>query len=231
MTHRREFVMGVKAGLPVCIGFIPIAIAYAVSAIHSGLTPGQTVTMSVIVFAGASQMAAVNMLSAGAGAAAVIFATFILNLRHFIMSTCVMKRLEKAPLMARLGLSPFVTDESFALFTSSEALPGSPYAFLGLVAATYLPWVLGTVAGCFMFSLLPPLVSDSLGVALPALFISLIVPGVRKSARLFAMVVLTAALNTALSAVISGSWAVIASTLLGALAGVFIVGEEEGAAA
>lgn len=82
-----------------------------------------------------------------------------------------------------------------------------------------------------MFSLLPPLVSDSLGVALPALFISLIVPGVRKSARLFAMVVLTAALNTALSAVISGSWAVIASTLLGALAGVFIVGEEEGAAA
>jgi 4-azaleucine resistance transporter AzlC len=229
MTHRKEFLTGVKAGLPVCIGFIPIAIAYAVSAIHSGLTPGQTVTMSLIVFAGASQMAAVNMLAAGAGAAAVVLATFILNLRHFIMSACVMKRLDKTPLLARMGLSPFVTDESFALFTADEAVPGSPYAFLGLIAATYLPWVLGTVLGCFMFSLLPPLVADSLGVALPALFISLLVPGVRKSLRLFIVVALTAVLNTALSAVMSGSWALIASTLLGALAGVFITEEKEAA--
>jgi 4-azaleucine resistance transporter AzlC len=227
MTHRKEFLTGVKAGLPVCIGFIPIAIAYAVSAIHSGLTPGQTVTMSLIVFAGASQMAAVNMLAAGAGAAAIILATLILNLRHLIMSTCVMKRLEKAPLFARMGLSPFVTDESFALFTSDDALPGSPYTFLGLVAATYIPWVLGTVLGCFMFSLLPPLVADSLGIALPALFIALLVPGVRKSLRLLAVVIFTAVLNTVLSAVMSGSWAVIISTLLGALAGVFIMDEKE----
>lgn len=231
MTRRKEFLSGLKAGLPVCIGFIPIAVAYAVSAVHSGLTAGQTVTMSLIVFAGASQMAAVNMFAAGAGAAEMVLATFILNLRHFIMSTCVMKRLGKSPLLARLGLSPFVTDEAFALFTSDDSLPASPWAFLGLIFATYLPWNLGTILGCFVSQLLPPIVSDSLGIALPALFIALMVPGVKKSGRLLIVVALTAALNTILSLFISGSWAVVASTLLGALAGVFITEETEEVAA
>ena len=86
---KAQYFTGVRAGIPVILGFVPVGIAYAIMARQAGFSAFETVFMSIAVFAGASQMMAVGMYVQGASIIAMILATFILNLRHLIMSTCV----------------------------------------------------------------------------------------------------------------------------------------------
>lgn len=223
----RFFSAGLRAGLPIMLGYVPIGVAFAVMARQAGLSVGQTCLMSLTVYAGASQMMAAGMLAEGAALAAIVLATFVLNLRHIIMSTCVMHRMEPAPLPLRLLAAFGVTDESFALFTTDARGFRSVFFFLGIHAAIYLSWNLGTLLGALAMDLLPPILTASLGVSLYAMFISLLTPHLPGNGRLTALVLLTALCNTLLGRVMASSWALIVSTLLCAFAGSFFVEPEE----
>lgn len=221
--YKTRFSDGVKAGIPVILGFVPVGIAYAIMARQAGLTVGQTCGMSLAVFAGASQMMAVGMYEQGAGLLAIVLATFILNLRHLIMSTCVMNRMQDGGTGARLAAAFGVTDESFAIFTTAEREKCSVAYLLGLVAVTYASWNVGTLVGAVASDLLPDILSASLGIALYAMFIGLLVPNLTQNRRLGALVVLTALCSTLLSSFMASSWALVCSTLLCAFLGVFFV--------
>jgi 4-azaleucine resistance transporter AzlC len=119
-NRRRQYLRGLRAGIPVIFGFIPVGIAYAIMARQAGFSALQTCLMSLTVFAGASQMMAVGMYAQGAGVVAMIVATFILNLRHVIMSTCVAERMPRLSLWQKLLAGFGVTDESFAIFTTEK---------------------------------------------------------------------------------------------------------------
>ncbi len=221
--RKQQFARGLRAGVPVILGFVPVGIAFAIMARQAGLSIAETSLMSVTVFAGASQMMAAGMYARGAGIAAIIFATFILNLRHVIMSTCVFNRMKDCSTAARLPLSFGVTDESFAIFTTERGENCTPWFFFGLILSTYLSWNAGTLMGALVADLLPAMLSASLGISLYAMFIGLLVPNLRGNLRLTILVVLTALCNFLLSLVMDGSWAMILSTLLGAGVGVFFV--------
>lgn len=208
-------------------GFIPVGIAYGIMAQQAGLLGGETVAMSIFVFAGASQMMAVGMYGQGAGFAAIILATLMLNLRHLIMSTCVMNRIKPCGIGFKLLAAFGVTDESFALFTTESESRATPWFFLGLITVTYTSWVTGSFLGAIAATLLPSILSASLGIALYAMFIGLMIPGVRENFHLGFLVVLTAVVNSALSQVIPFSWALILSTLLCAGVGVVFVSLNE----
>ncbi|MBR6614358.1 MAG: AzlC family ABC transporter permease, partial [Lachnospiraceae bacterium] len=79
---KQQFIRGMRAGIPVILGFVPVGIAYAIMAKQAGFTNLQTCLMSLSVFAGASQMMATGMFAQGASIFAMVLATFILNLRH-----------------------------------------------------------------------------------------------------------------------------------------------------
>lgn len=210
------FWTGARLGIPVILGYIPVGIAYALIARQAGFSVLETCMMSVFVYAGASEMMA-------AGIAAIVLATFILNLRHFIMSACVMNgmRTEKRAFkeLAAFG----VTDEVFAIYTTQKKLERPGLVFLGMALISYLSWNLGTVIGAVASDFLPALLTAALGVAMYAMFISLLAPSVRGNGRLGLLVLLTAAVNTFLSRFLDSGWALIASTLAGAAAGVFFV--------
>ena len=229
-SRKRQFSAGLRAGLPIFIGYIPIGIVFAIMARQAGLSVWETCAMSLLVYAGASQMMAAGMVARGAGLAAVVLATFVLNLRHLIMSTCVMNRMEPAPLGLKLLGSFGVTDESFAVFTTDPKAIPTIWYFLGLGVSIYLSWNLGTLAGALAMDFLPPLLTASLGIALYAMFLSLLVPHLPGNGRLALLVLLTAVCNTLLCRVMASSWALIVSTLLCAFLGVFFVdlGEEDG---
>jgi 4-azaleucine resistance transporter AzlC len=229
MSKAKQYQLGLKAGIPVVLGFIPIAIAFAMMSEQSGVSMGQTIMMSVLVFAGASQMMAVGMLGQGAAMLPIVMATFILNLRHLIMSTCVMNRLKGTPSWFKLLLAFGVTDESFAIFTTMEKEKCSSFFFLGLICAAYSSWVVGTIIGSIASQFLPAVITNSLGIALYAMFIALLVPNVKKSLRLGLVVLVTAAINIMLSKFMDRSWSIIFSTLIGAAIGVFIAEDEDAA--
>lgn len=175
-NRKKEYFDGVKSALPVILGFVPVGIAYAVMAHDAGFSVLETVMMSLLVFAGASQMMAVGMYAQGAGLVAIITAAFIINLRHVIMSTCVFNRMGNTPLALRIISSAGVTDETFAIFTTSDEKRCTPAFFLGLVSVAYLSWAAGSLIGALASGALPPLVSASLGIAMHAMFIGLLVP-------------------------------------------------------
>ncbi|MCH5348238.1 MAG: AzlC family ABC transporter permease [Oscillospiraceae bacterium] len=224
---KKQFLNGVRAGVPVILGYIPVGIAYAIMARQAGFTLPQTCGMSVFVFAGASQMMAVGMYAQGASITAMIITTFILNLRHIIMSVCIMNRIRNESTKIRL-LSAFgVTDESFAIFTTEKEENISIAFFLGLITSTYTSWNVGTLIGAVASDILPELLTASLGIALYAMFIGLLVPNLTKNFKLTALVVLTALCNFLFTRFMSSSRALIISSLLCAFIGVFFVDLEE----
>ena len=223
----RSFLYGLRMGIPVMIGFIPVAIAFAIMAANASLGIAETISMSLFVFAGASQMMSVGMIAEGAGMLAIVIATFIINLRHIIMSTCVFERMEKIGVLDKLICGFGVTDESFAIFTTTEKEKSNKWYFLGIVCITYSSWVIGTVIGAFTSAVLPAVVSNSLGIALYAMFIALLVPNVKGNIRLLGIVLITAAMNFGLQFVLPSSWAIIVSTLVGAGIGVFFVPDDK----
>ena len=114
-TRKTAFSQGAAAAWPICLGYMPIGLAFGVLAQKAGLSPLEIGLMSVIVFAGSSQFIGVSMLAAGASMLSIVATTFIVNLRHFLMSSAMAVYLKNA---SRKKLSFFaygVTDESFAV--------------------------------------------------------------------------------------------------------------------
>ncbi len=90
---KSEVISGIKAAIPIAIGYIPITITFGLIAKSAGIPNYISLLMSVIVFAGGSQFVAVNLLMLGAAPVEMVIATFILNLRHFLMSSSVSQRI------------------------------------------------------------------------------------------------------------------------------------------
>lgn len=226
----KSYLYGMKKSIPVFFGFLPVAITFAIMSVGAGLTPLETVCMSIFVFAGASQIMSVGMVGAGASAISIILATFVLNLRHVIMSTCVFRRVKIKNALLKLVGALSITDEGFALITTEDEERCDVPFMLGIITVTYLSWIFGTVVGALASNVLPKIVADSFGIALYALFLALIVPSVKKSARLLLTVAITAVINCVLCVFMASSWAIIISTLAGAFIGTFIVEDkaEEG---
>lgn len=227
MTYRssplRDYAYGLRRALPILFGFLPVSITFAVMAARVGMTVPETIGMSASVFAGASQIMAVSMIGGGADLITITIATLVLNLRHIIMSTCVFSKLKNTKKRWLLPVGFGVTDETFAFFSLEKSERANVFCMLGLITVAYSSWVGGTALGALLGGLLPEMISDSLGIALYALFLALIVPDVKGSARLLVVVILTALINCLLSLWLPSSWAVIASTLIGALIGLFVV--------
>ncbi len=216
-----------RAGIPVLLGFIPVGIAYAIMARGAGLSVLETTFMSLAVFAGASQMMAVGMYAKGASVIAMIIATLIINLRHIIMSTCVINKIRGERLALKLLAAFGVTDESFAVFTAEKDNSYGIWYFFGLISVTYSSWVFASFLGAVFSSFLPDIISASFGIALYALFLGLLVPSLKGNLRLALLIVFTAILNTILSIRLDYSWSLVISTLLSAFLGVFFVDLKE----
>ena len=222
-NSKSQYLSGVRAGIPVILGFVPVGVAYAIMARQAGFSVFETILMSIAVFAGASQMMAVGMYVQGASIIAMILATFILNLRHLIMSTCVVNRIKNEPIRLKLLATFGVTDESFAIFTTEKEEKCSGVYFLGLITVTYSSWIIGSAIGAIASNFLPPIVTASLGIALYAMFIEILVPNLTHNLKLGLLVIITAVCNSVLTLFMDSSWALILSTLVCAVVGVFFV--------
>jgi 4-azaleucine resistance transporter AzlC len=112
---KTSILQGLSAAWPICLGYIPIGLAFGVLAQKAGLYPIEIMLMSILVFAGSSQFIAVSMLSAGAGAVSIIITTFAVNLRHLLMSSSLAVFLSNTTRRKLTLFAYGVTDESFAV--------------------------------------------------------------------------------------------------------------------
>lgn len=134
MTKKEEWLAGARSAVPIMLGYVPVGIAYGVMARQAGLSTWQTVLMSLTVYGGASEMMAVGMVAQGAAVLTIVLTTFILNLRHIIMSTCVFNQMQGGRLPVRMLAAFGVTDETFAVYTTTANAPRTPRYFFSMVS-------------------------------------------------------------------------------------------------
>lgn len=218
VSSRSEFLRGLKTGIPILVGFFPVATTFAVLASQGGMNALETIMMSIMVLAGSSQIVAAQMLIAGSGIMEIVFAVFFLNLRHFIMSTYVMRRLNKSSLKAKLVMAFGVTDETFALYSVEPESSGAPF-FAGVACMTYFAWIFGTLAGTFLIQFIPQEICSYLVIALYAMFIQIIAPKAVRDSEVLKTVIISILLNCILSIWIPSGWSIIVAMLVGAAVG------------
>ncbi|MFW5863196.1 MAG: AzlC family ABC transporter permease [Desulfohalobiaceae bacterium] len=172
--------------LPVILGYLPVGFAYGVLAQKSGISGLNTVLMSMLVFAGSAQLIAVGLLASGAGAATVILTTFMVNLRHLLMSASLAPYLKSWSKLQQAFFSFQLTDETFALHSSRFARRQPPkQETLAINIIAQSAWLAGSCLGLFAGGLIADVRPIGLDFALPAMFIVLLVWQLTNLLRLF----------------------------------------------
>ena len=222
---------GFRHALPIAAGYFPVAVSFGLTAVSAGLDGWLAVLMSLIVFAGASQFVGAGMFGIGVGGWEIVLTTFVLNFRHFLMSSSLSRRLPEGATKPQSALAAFgVTDETFAVASMSGGEKIAPSYLYGLNFTAYAAWTSGTLAGVMAGSILGDTLKQSLTFGLYALFIGLLVPELKR-----ARPAVTAALS---SMAVSGGlyfqpffemgsgWMFVCATAAGALAAAVMHGEE-----
>lgn len=209
-----ELAAGVSKALPIMLGYVVLAIAFGILSREAGLTVLETVAMSVIVFAGASQFIAAGMFAAAMSPATIILTTFLVNLRHILMSASLAPHLRGLKFHSYALLGWGVTDETFALnSTVYREEPRHHWFVYGTNFAAYAAWITGTVVGALFGSIVPGIEQLPLGFALPAMFICLLVMQLSDRLLLYAAV-LAGGLSLLLGQLIEGNWNIILATVI-----------------
>lgn len=211
-----EFLKGTTAGISIALGYLPVALTFGFIAEATGLTVIETITMSAFVFAGAAQYMALNLIMVGTGTLEIIFTTFIINIRHLLMSTVVSEKAEVEHPLIKAIYAFGITDEVFAVTTTRDGKLTTPFIF-GVAGISYGSWVIHSGIGYVISASLPPTIQQSMSIALYALFIALLVPSMKKHRKIVILAVTSAILNSALTFIIPSGWAIIISTLTSAI--------------
>ena len=180
--RRLAFFDGIKSGIPIAFGYIPIAIAFGLLAKSAGVPNYIAILMSLMIFAGASQFVGINLIALGTNPWEIVLTTFILNLRHLLMAASISQKLEAGSSKKYLSILSFgITDETFSVASLREELQLKPEFVFGLNLLAFSAWNVGTWMGVFLAEGLPESIKASMNIAIYAMFIGLLVPSCRKS--------------------------------------------------
>lgn len=218
----RGLASGARLALPIVFGYLPVGFAYGVLASKMGVSDFNAVFMSLIVFAGSAQLIAVSLIGAGAPALSIILTTFVVNLRHLLMSAALSPRLRGWPKWQVAAFTFELTDETFGLHSMRMGGDDSSKAETFSVNLTaQVSWVAGTILGVAASGLIQDIRPIGLDYALPAMFIALLVFQAESLTHVLAAV--TAALvSVGLALAGVDQWNVVIATVFAATVGMGI---------
>lgn len=226
--HSNGFKEGFISALPIVIGYIPVAMAFGLLAKSTGVSFKDSFLFSSVVFAGASQFMALGLISAGISFGSIILSVFLLNLRHLMMSASLSMNLKgiKKKWLALIAFG--VTDETFSVASLSNGKVSVPF-LLALEGMSYGSWVGGTVLGYLVGSILPEAVQNSLGIGLYAMFVSILIPEVKKSSNVLFLSIISGVIYVVISKLnlVPAAWSLVTTIIAASALGVVIFKDEE----
>lgn len=226
LSRKNSFLQGLIAGTSIAIGYIPAALTFGLLAKSTGLSVYETLAMSCFVYAGAAQYMALNLIAIGTGTIEIILTTFIVNIRHLLMSASVSEKVEKEHPLIKAIYSFGITDEVFAVTATQKGTVKTGFVF-GAALIAYSSWVTSSGIGHFAGSILPETLKESMAIALYAMFIALLMPSLKKQRKVAFLAIGAAILNSLFSLVIPSGWSIILATLISSIAIELIDSKEE----
>jgi predicted branched-subunit amino acid permease len=174
----KDFREGFVEMLPACIGLLPFGLVCGVGAAAAGADWLASLGMSAIIFSGAAQILAAQLVAANAPFAVIVLTCFVLGLRFLMYSAAMAPYLKPLPPRWQKALAFLLTDQAFAAavrrFNASDDRHGAGMHFLGCGFALWLVWQIACAAGFFAGKLIP--VAWSLEFAVPLCFLALLAP-------------------------------------------------------
>lgn len=190
-----KFNTGVKDGIPIGLGYFPVAFAFGVNASILGVPVLITLLISMTNLTSAGQLAGIKIVASAGSFVEIILTQLVINSRYFLMSTSLSQKTDSSfTLKHRLLTSAFITDEIFAVAVSKPKTISKNY-FYGLALLPYVGWALGTLLGATAGNLLPDKIVSCLGIALYAMFVAIIVPPATKDLGVLFAVLLSAGVS------------------------------------
>lgn len=225
-----DFIRGMRQALPIVMGYLPVGFAFGVLAVQAGMTPVTVGLMSYFVFAGSGQLIAAQLLANNVSTSGIIITTFIVNLRHLLMSAALTPYLRswRRPLQAWFSFE--MTDETFAANLGRFSSHGvNKNEALGLNLLSHAGWVTGGVIGALFDKAIGDVRPLGLDYALAAMFIALIIPHMAVPRRLLA-VISGALFSLGIALLGAGDWTVMLATVFAATLAAFcpMGGKREG---
>ncbi len=185
-----DFRAGFTEMIPACIGLIPFGVVCGVGAAAAGASWLAALGMSAIIFSGAAQVLAGQMLAGGAPFLVIVLTCFVLGLRFLMYSAAMAPYLKALPGRWQQALAFLLTDQAFASairrFNARDDPRGGATHFLGCGVALWICWQVTNMIGYFAGNLIPP--SWSLEFAVPLCFIALVAPLLRDRPTILAAV-------------------------------------------
>lgn len=189
-TH---FAAGLRAGLPFLLVLIPFSMLFGVLAVEAGLELGQTMAMTALVIAGASQFTAIQLISDNAPLLVVLVTALAVNLRMAMYSASLAPHLGKAPLWQRALIAYTLVDQTYGTSIAYfQERPGlglrDKLAFYtGAVLAVCPLWYIFTYVGAVAGAAIPE--EFALDFAVPITFLALVAPQLKSLAHVSAALV------------------------------------------
>ena len=213
---------GALQAVPIMLGYIPVGFAYGVLAQKAGVSAFNTLLMSIVVFAGSSQLIAVGLISTGIAPVSILLTTFIVNLRHMLMSAALSPNLQGWRKGELAGFGFQLTDETFALhsvrFFTGRFEKGETFA---INITAHAAWIFGSWLGIVAGRMITEIELYALDYALPAMFIALLVMQIKNNAQVV-VAVLAGMLSIAFLMMGFNQWHVILATVVAASMGVLV---------
>ncbi|MBE6165126.1 MAG: AzlC family ABC transporter permease [Streptococcus gallolyticus] len=224
--QEKGFKEGLQDALPTALGYISIGLAFGIVASASGLSAVEVGLMSLLVYGGSAQFAMCDMLLARADLASVTLTVFLVNLRNMLMSLHATTIFTQTSFLNNIGIASLITDESYGVLLGENVHNKSIAAswMHGNNLLSYVAWVLSTIAGTLLGSIIPNPETFGLDFALIGMFIGLLVfqfeamvsEGIKKLGIILAAV----AISFLVCAIfLSSALAVLVSTLIGCSVG------------
>lgn len=162
-TRRIAWSSGLRTVAPALIALSAWGLVTGVAMVKSGLTQAQALGMTLLLFAGSAQLAALPLIVADAPIWVVLLTTAVVNLRFVIFSAGLYPYLRHLPLRKRLALGYLTGDVSFALAVSRWSVQPGPAAgstervwfYAGICSGSWLTWQASSIAGILLGSRIP----------------------------------------------------------------------------
>lgn len=223
MTERSDFLAGARAVIPLLIGVIPFGVIAGVTAVTAGLSPFQAIAMSVLLFAGAAQLAAIDLIGQSAPVAVIVITAIIINLRFMMYSASIAQYFRRFDPVSKWLGAYLITDQAYALsvieFRKTDPDDRSrKWFYFGTALPFWVMWQISTIAGAILGANVPG--GLSLEFAVPLMFIALLFPALED--RPTVMTAFVAGSVSIVAAILPFNLGLVTSALIGIAAGVTV---------
>ena len=197
LSNRQWYARGLKAGVPIGMGYLAVAFTLGIAAKNAGLTAFQATLTSFLINASAGEFVGFTLIGAGASYLEVAIMELVANARYLLMSFSLSQKLSpKTGVLHRLLIGWYVTDEVFGVSISA---PGylNPFYTYGAISLACPGWAVGTCLGVIVGNILPASLVSALSVGLYGMFIAIFVPPSKTSKVIGGLVLVSMALSFA----------------------------------